>query len=96
MLRRYLSRAHRDQPEDGCPLASMLSELGQMHESTMPIVEEEIEHYLAQMGGSRQKSMALLALMIGGLAVSRALRGSDLSDEFLLAARQMGKEIASL
>jgi TetR/AcrR family transcriptional repressor of nem operon len=39
-------------------------------------------HYLA---------LGLVALMYGGLSLSRALRGTDMSDEVLKACRALGK-----
>jgi TetR/AcrR family transcriptional repressor of nem operon len=38
-------------------------------------------------------AIGLVALMYGGLSLSRALKGSDLSDEVLRACRMLGAAV---
>lgn len=86
----YLSRKHRDSQDDGCPLPSSLGELTRLPESFRASLAEHIELMVAEMAGSpdeADKALADLALMVGGLAIARALGEGELSDRVLRAAK---------
>lgn len=86
----YLSRKHRDSQADGCPLPSSLGELSRLPESFRACLAEHIELMAAEMAGSPEeadKALADLALMVGGLALARALGEGELSDRVLRAAK---------
>ena len=89
---RYLSSAHRDAPEAGCPLPAVLSELARADKSTRETVArafvaatDEFAARAPRTGGvdPRDRAMATLALCIGGLALARVLRGTPESDQVL-------------
>jgi hypothetical protein len=40
---------------------------------------------------SRERAIALIALLYGALSLSRAVAGTPLSDEFLRAAKKLGE-----
>ncbi|WP_394823874.1 TetR/AcrR family transcriptional regulator [Pendulispora albinea] len=102
MLRRYLTPKHRDNPEMGCPLPAVASEL-----STTAAVPEhrecladELSKWAAEMGdraptvdqiSPRHLGLALIAVMFGGLCLSRAVAGTRLSDEILRACKSFGQ-----
>ncbi|WP_394830973.1 TetR/AcrR family transcriptional regulator [Pendulispora rubella] len=101
VLRRYISRSHRDHPDQGCPMVTMLSELPHAHEVVQPIIKDEVEKYAGlfekRLGEgpegaptARQRALGAIALMVGAVSVARVLRGSKLSDEVLAAARAVG------
>jgi TetR/AcrR family transcriptional regulator, transcriptional repressor for nem operon len=99
VLERYLSRKHRDNPEVGCPLPSIASEVAREGEPYRGALEEELGGFVRDLSGllgpgekSREKALALLALMYGALSLARAVRGTSLSDEFLEAARKLGAQ----
>jgi TetR/AcrR family transcriptional regulator, transcriptional repressor for nem operon len=101
MLRVYISRSHRDHPEEGCPLASLLTELPHSRDTVQPILVEEVSAHvellrekLSGTPDARQRALALIALMVGAVAVSRALAGNALSDELLAACRAVGSSFA--
>ena len=53
-----------------------------------------VKSFADMQGGSaqgREKALGLIPLMYGALSLSRALAGTRLSDEFLLAARKLGE-----
>lgn len=86
----YLSRKHRDSQDDGCPLPSSLGELARLPESFRASLAEHIELMTAELAGSPEeadKVLADLALMVGGLAIARALGDGALSDGVLRAAK---------
>lgn len=86
----YLSRKHRDASEQGCPLPSSIGELVRMPEGFRVVLAEHIELMTAQLAGrpeEAEQALADIALMVGGLALARALGPGELSDRVLRAAK---------
>jgi AcrR family transcriptional regulator len=86
----YLSRKHRDATEQACPLPSTIGDMARLPESFQAVLASHLELMVAQLSGSPEdadKVLADFALMVGGLALSRALGTSDLSDRVLRAAK---------
>lgn len=86
----YLSRKHRDTAEQGCPLPSSLGELTRLPEGFRDALAEHLELMMAQLAASPEESEKVLAdmvLMVGGLALARALGPCALSDRVLRAAK---------
>lgn len=86
----YLSRKHRDASDQGCPLPSSLGELTRLPENFRAVLSEHIELMSAQMSATPEeadKALADIALMVGGLALARALGPGELSDRVLRAAK---------
>jgi TetR/AcrR family transcriptional repressor of nem operon len=93
MLERYLSAHHRDEPAGGCPLPAVTAEIAIDGTGRQALAAElaaftewlqkgcQGEHERAP----RNAVLGSLALMLGGLLFSRALRGTPMSDEFLRA-----------
>jgi TetR/AcrR family transcriptional repressor of nem operon len=99
VLKRYLSAAHRDAQSLGCPLPAVVGEIGTTApEYGLPLGEQvealstRLEEYLPKGRGTPRRTLALglVALMVGGLSLARALRGSALSDEIIRACRSLG------
>lgn len=97
IARRYLSRAHRDTPEVGCPLPTTLGDVAVLGEPYRGAVVEEIEALAASLGrvaeplGGKQLALGLFALMVGGLSLARATAGTPLSDAILSASRALAQ-----
>lgn len=86
----YLSRKHRDATEQACPLPTSLGEIANLPEGFRQVLAEHLEIMMAQLSGSPEeadKVLADLALMVGGLALARALGNDQLSDRVLRAAK---------
>ncbi|MGV8918784.1 MAG: TetR/AcrR family transcriptional regulator [Pseudomonas sp.] len=86
----YLSRKHRDVEIQACPMPSTVGELSRLPEPFRVALAEHIELMTAQLSASPEEAdiaLADLALMLGGLALARALGPSDLSDRVLRAAK---------
>lgn len=99
MAARYLSRSHRDQPESGCPLAALLSEVPhggpELQRAYAAAVAQSLLDRQAQMGETPPgEDMALLALALGGLALARALPDPAASDAMLRACRDASAILA--
>lgn len=91
-LTRYLSPAHRDHPEHGCPLPAAAGDLAEEDGSLRQTLAQELERHLDALAdpAHREQALGALALMVGGLSLARATAGTDLSGEILEAARQLG------
>jgi len=94
--RAYLSRAHRDSPEMGCPLPATAGEAALAGAAVrtvlageLDILVEDMTQQLREAGApaSRSEALALAATMVGGLTLARAVTGTPLSDELLKACR---------
>jgi TetR/AcrR family transcriptional regulator, transcriptional repressor for nem operon len=86
----YLSRKHRDTTELGCPLPSSLGELTRMTDGFRRALVEHVELMIVQLAAGpedSEKVLADMALMVGGLALARALGPCELSDRVLRAAK---------
>lgn len=86
----YLSRKHRDAEVHACPLPNSLGEMQRLPEAFREVLAEHIELMTAAMVDRPEdadKALADLALMIGGLALARALGPGELSDRILRAAK---------
>jgi TetR/AcrR family transcriptional regulator, transcriptional repressor for nem operon len=95
ILERYLSAAHRDALEPGCPLPAVVGEIGTSAPQHGRVLGEQIEAIASRLRKllpprSRPLALGLVALMYGGLTLARALKGTNLSDEVLRACRAMG------
>ncbi len=99
-LKRYLSSVHRDEHSLGCPLPAVVGEVGTTVPEYRSALGESIDELTKEMANLLPQSMrtnrrrtyalGIVALMYGGLALSRALAGTKLSEEILTAARAVG------
>ncbi len=92
IVRGYLSVEHRDSPEDGCPSAALLDEIGRSPVATkraytdgLLVVIDDVAARLASddPNWARMNTLSVFALMVGTLQVSRALADRQLADEVL-------------
>lgn len=98
IVRRYLSRTHRDHPAEGCPLPAVVGDAAQASPMIRDALAEELGRNAETLGAllhgdrRRHKALALVALMYGGLGLARALAGTPLSDEILEACRAFARQ----
>ena len=99
VIRQYLSRRHRDCKDTGCPWPGAAAEVARAGEPYRSALEKELSSFIksfAQMidagSESREKAVALLVLMYGGLSLSQAVAGTRLSDEFLQAGKKLSEQ----
>jgi TetR/AcrR family transcriptional regulator, transcriptional repressor for nem operon len=103
VLKRYLSALHRDETERGCPLPAVVGEAGTTLPEYGPVLSTQVIRMAALLAEQlpdsqrtippRALALGLVALMVGGLSLSRAVRGTDLSDEVLKACRAVGRAV---
>ena len=91
-VRAYLSVEHRDNPDDGCPSAALLDEIGRCPDAVkraytdgLLAMVDDIAARLAPQDppSARAKTLSVFALMVGTLQLSRALADPQLADEVL-------------
>ena len=91
-VRAYLSVEHRDNPDDGCPSAALLDEIGRCPDATkqaytdgLLAMVDDIAARLAPQDppSARTKTLSFFALMVGTLQLSRALADRQLADQVL-------------
>jgi AcrR family transcriptional regulator len=92
IVRWYLSPQHRDSPDDGCPSAALLNEIGRCADETKQAYTDGvlavIDGIAARLAPAdprsvRTKTLSVYAMMVGTLQLSRALADQRLSDELL-------------
>ncbi len=88
----YLSKQHRDEFEEACPLASLGSELRFAEEETRDVASRGIERFISVIAArfpklppreAKTKARGVVAAMVGGMMLSRIVTDSKLSDRFL-------------
>lgn len=90
----YLSAARRDDPEEGCIIALLASELSR-DVSLRPLLSKHIVAVAEKMTAAlpwsgrsrRSEALGALALMVGAMVLARAVDDAALSDEILDHAR---------
>jgi TetR/AcrR family transcriptional repressor of nem operon len=91
-VRAYLSVEHRDNPDDGCPSAALLDEIGRCPDAVkraytdgLLAMVDDIAARLAPQDppSARAKTLSVFALMVGTLQLSRALDDRQLADQVL-------------
>jgi TetR/AcrR family transcriptional regulator, transcriptional repressor for nem operon len=92
LVRAYLSPEHRDNPEDGCPSAALLDEIGRCADTTKQAYTDGVLAFIDDIAArlaphdppsARVKTLSVYAQMIGTLQLSRALADRQLADEIL-------------
>jgi TetR/AcrR family transcriptional repressor of nem operon len=87
-LQRYLSTEHRDHPEVGCPTAALVSEVARQPAELKAVFRSGVDRFIALAGESLEavgaehghdRAVFMFAAMVGGLALSRAIRDVDVS-----------------
>lgn len=100
LLKRYLSTAHRDDREGGCPFPAVIGEVATTAPEHAEVLAEQVDAFAAELQAflptndelsRRHLALGLFALMYGGLGLARALRGTDLSDDVIKACRAFGR-----
>jgi len=106
LARRYLTKAHRDDPANGCALAALATEAARSDSLFRQAFEGELLKSVqgirsgnhAESGGSEQQfddALAFMALCVGGLSLARAVTDKELSERIMRACIEAAGRIAS-
>ena len=85
---RYLSPRHRDNPGNGCTMASLAQEVARSTPELKAAFERGLEEILSSRGGDRKEAIFQTCALLGGVALARAVQDKQLSDEILRSVRQ--------
>lgn len=96
MIENYLSREHREQVADGCPLPALTPDAARGGETSRENYERQLLQYVkrleallsAGVAARRDVALALMAQCVGGLMLARAVNDEQLSDRILKACRK--------
>ncbi len=85
----YLSVAHRDNPADGCPAAALAADMARepADSEARRVYTEGVGDFAAALADDEAVGLLRLSTMLGALVLSRATKGSPLSEEILDSAR---------
>ncbi|MEI9417315.1 TetR/AcrR family transcriptional regulator [Mesorhizobium sp. Cs1321R2N1] len=100
----YLSHGHREEKSDGCPIVALGSDAARQSEEVRGPFQDGIAAHLevldelmpaAEGPKTQRKAMAMLSLMVGAVTISRILRDEEMSRDFLDAAADEARRIAT-
>ncbi|MEV0875583.1 TetR family transcriptional regulator [Streptomyces sp. NPDC049950] len=85
----YLSDEHRDAPADGCPVAALASDIARESggSEARHVYAEGVADFADFLADDDQDGIVRLCTLFGALVLSRATKGSPLSEEILAAGR---------
>ncbi|MBW8836984.1 MAG: TetR/AcrR family transcriptional regulator [Burkholderia sp.] len=93
----YLSKDHRDNAAEGCPLAALAAEIGRSERGTRKAMTEGfrklvdvVAEQLAPLPSetAKRRALAALSMMVGALTLSRMVSDPELSDAILVQAKK--------
>lgn len=91
-IRNYLSVTHRDNPESGCPSASLIPEIGRYPIETRELYTMRIKSFIELVASKfknpdettrHQQATALFALLVGTVQLARAVSDQAMSTSIL-------------
>ncbi len=97
-VRRYLSRAHFENVEKGCFLPTLLSEISRAGEDSKLAFEDGLNDWMQTLASELDESyetqvLALLALSVGGLSLSRSVNNQQFADRIREACMNAADEL---
>src|SRR5260221_1178002 len=101
VIRRYVSRYHRDHQAEGCAMPALTAEIARESTEVRRAFTTALEEFVANLmeyvpGDSpearRDGALVLAARMAGAVSLSRAVDDPVLSDRLLLAARRFSTD----
>ncbi len=100
---KYLSREHIDEAPLPCPLAFLVTDINRREEGVRDTytrvykkLNRVIEHRVKEQDAARETIMALTAMMIGGVAVARALSDERTTDKLLEACLATARDMLNI
>jgi len=99
----YLSKRHRDHPEDGCPIPTLGAELPRLADGPACAVAPHIQgfvrllapHLPGGQAGREDRAQAVVALLVGGIVTARNLPDRQ-AGPWLDACRRAARRIAGI
>ena len=97
LIRKYLSKGHRDDPKNGCVLASLGAEVARQDGESRSVFSrgfDELVTLLANLSPARTRNarrahvLTVISTLAGALTLARAVNDVDVSDEILVSVRK--------
>jgi TetR/AcrR family transcriptional repressor of nem operon len=97
LIRKYLSKGHRDDPRNGCVLASLGAEVARQDSESRSVFSrgfDELVTLLANLSPARTRNarrahvLTVISALAGALTLARAVNDVDGSDEILVSVRK--------
>lgn len=92
MVEAYLSHEHPQAVDGGCPMAFLVTDIAQRDDEVRSAYTQLLSGLLnrleAATGNSRATTLQQLVLMVGGVAIARAINDDGLRGQLLDACRQ--------
>lgn len=104
LAKRYLTPAHRNEPEDSCVLATLCSEAARSSDAFKQSYQQELIKSLSAICESdfndadrqhREEALAFMSLIVGSIVLSRAVSSETLSDQLLKAGQHAAEKLAA-
>lgn len=103
LINAYLGRSHRDAPAEGCPLPVLGPECANGSEASRGSFEARLRHFQealiaalpADDPARPARAIALLAELVGGLMLARAVQDRKYSDAILRACREAARHMST-
>ncbi|MFP4306690.1 MAG: TetR/AcrR family transcriptional regulator [Desulfococcaceae bacterium] len=104
LAKRYLTPAHRQTVSESCALAALCSEAARGEEAFKRTYEQELRKTLSAICGEdfeeadlekAEQALAFFSLLVGSLALSRAVHSKSLSDRLLDAGKAAAAKLAA-
>jgi TetR/AcrR family transcriptional regulator, transcriptional repressor for nem operon len=105
LIRRYLTKVHRDNVPRSCLAGTLTAEIARHPFETRQVFISHLRKNFAaidsklsskkQGAARRREVMAIFALLMGSLEISRLTKGTELSDEMLKAGIQAAEKLIS-
>jgi len=105
VIREYLKPSHVLDPDEGCPSAALLPELGREPQPTREAYEAGLLRYVSMLASylpdpeseaSRQRAIAVFGMMVGTLQLARGVSDVSLSGAILEGGAQAAISLAKL
>jgi len=96
-LASYLSAVHRDNPENGCGLSALGSELSRAGDAARSATTQAFERMVdivvqcmpaPEATDARARARTIVAALVGAVSMARAINDPELSDRLLADARE--------
>lgn len=97
LIQRYLSKEHRDNPQNGCVMASLAEEIAREEGEPRSVYSQGFEALvtlLAELSPARTRTarrahvLSVISALAGALTLARAVNDPGVSDEILTSVRQ--------
>ena len=97
----YLDPAHVDQSNPPCPLAFLVTDVANQEKGVRSAYRKAFKHattlldkqMAANLPDNRDKSLAILAMMVGGVAIARTVDDNDLENTLLKACHSVSTSL---